>query len=98
MNEKQFHETITVLIKGSDSLEEYMAICTIVFANMPDNHREFYYKSYHAMKSAADLLHNNGLSGTEFTEAIELIAKTLEGKDKPQPDGGISDNVTPIKH
>lgn len=86
MNQQHFHEIITVLIKGSDSLEEYMAICTLIFANMPDNHREFYYKSYHAMKSAAALLQDNGLSGTEFTEAIELIAKTLEGKDRPQPD------------
>lgn len=86
-DQRSFHTLVLVLCRGSSDREEYNRVIDLVFENMSDNQRNYYWESYNELKGVATII--NLLENIDVN--IAVTPNESQSIDKSP------DNVVPIK-
>jgi len=78
------HMILLVLCRGSENRKQYDSIMDIIFPDMPNEQRNYYYESFSEAQGILNVLNLLG-------------AKMHLSTEHPKPDDDLPDNVTPIR-
>lgn len=97
LTQETFHEILMVICNGVEDEAQYHRMVSILFQNMPERQRQFYWESFGAIQAASALLKGLGTHGESLEAALQEVSEQIL-KHAQAEDEDLPDNVKPIRH